>query len=107
MLLTDFVAEVFEHLLDPKRGAVVGYGQSAKSTNGAIKLNLIFEKKNLTKLYVKIIKSFQLKIENREKKVHCLPGDPKKSIRVWLSISQQLFVKYKQNVLHQRNEKLT
>ena len=36
-----------------------------------------------------------------------LQGDPKKSIRVWLSISQQLFVKYKRNVLHQRNEKLT
>ena len=66
MLLTDFVAEVFEHLLDPKRGVAVGYEQSAKSTNGAIKLNLIFEKKNLTKLYAKIIKSFQLKIENRE-----------------------------------------
>ena len=36
-----------------------------------------------------------------------IQGDPKKSIRVWLSISQQLFVKYKRNVLHQRNEKLT
>ena len=34
-------------------------------------------------------------------------GDPKKSIRVWLSISQQLFVKYKRNVLHRRNEILT
>ena len=36
-----------------------------------------------------------------------LPGDPKKSICVWLSISQQLFVKYKRNVLHRRNGKLT
>ena len=36
-----------------------------------------------------------------------VPGDPKKSICVWLSISQQLFVKYKRNVLHRRNGKLT
>ena len=36
-----------------------------------------------------------------------IQGDPKKSIRVWLSISQQLFGKYKRNVLHQRIEKLT
>ena len=36
-----------------------------------------------------------------------IPGDPKKSIRVWSSISQQLFIKYKRNVLHRRNGKLT
>ena len=36
-----------------------------------------------------------------------IPGDPKKSICVWLSMSQQLFVKYKGNVFHRRNGKLT
>ena len=46
-------------------------------------------------------KSMKSKIESN------IPGDPKKSIRVWSSISQQLFIKYKRNVLHRRNGKLT